>query len=248
MNQLSHLVEPARLLMTWQPTDESASSRTRRIVGEVIWDEIRNTAIFRYLKNTEDFSAAEASGFKGFPAFRLDVEKTDEGVLLSLMRRLPPRNREDFADYLHLHGLAAPFTLSDMALLGYTGARLPSDGFALVPEFPSEINACEYVMEVAGTRHALQHANTLTQLQPGDSVSIEPDPKNPIETDALSVICHGQRIGYVNRALKPMFHRWLRTGELTVKIVRLNGKPTRPLVYVCVHFKKRSETSFPGCL
>ena len=72
------------------------------------------------------------------------------------MRRLPPRNREDFGDYLYLHGLAAPFKLSDLALLGYTGARLPSDAFALVPEFPVDAGPCEYVMEVAGTRHVLK--------------------------------------------------------------------------------------------
>ena len=68
------------------------------------------------------------------------------------MRRLPPRNREDFADYLQVHGLSAPFELSDVALLGYTGARLPSDGFALVPEFPEDIRPCDYVMEVTGAR------------------------------------------------------------------------------------------------
>jgi hypothetical protein len=188
--------------------------------------------MFHYLKGTEDFRAAESAGFKGFPAFRLDDDEICYGVLESLMRRLPPRNREDFADYLRLHGLAAPFSLSDVALLGYTGARLPSDGFALVPEFPAEAHPCDYVMEVAGTRHVLQ--GSLSGLRPGDPVSIQPAPDNPFESDALAVVHEGRRIGYVNRALKGMFHRWMQTGRMSTTIERQNGKPHRPLVFVRV--------------
>lgn len=232
MPPLSHLVEPSRLLMTWQPSDEGAPVRTRRVVGEVVSDNAVGEVVFRYLKGTEDFKAAEAAGFKGFPAFRLEDSEIRHGVLESLMRRLPPRNREDFADYLQLHGLAAPFKLSDLALLGYTGARLPSDGFALVPEFPLDAGPCDYVMEVAGTRHVLEGA--LSDLRVGDPVSIQPDPGNLVESDALAVLHHGQRIGYVNRALKGMFYRWLQSGRMTAMIERQNGKANRPLVFVRV--------------
>ena len=128
--------------------------------------------------------------------------------------------------------LAAPFKLSDMALLGYTGARLPSDGFALIPEFPPDAAPCDYVMEVAGTRHLLQ--SSLTDLHVGDAVSIQPDPTNEVESDALAVVHDGHHIGYVNRALKGTLYRWLRTGRLTATVERQNGKPSRPLVFVRV--------------
>lgn len=232
MPPLSHLVEPSRLLMTWQPSDEGAPVRTRRVVGEVVLDMSSAEVVFRYLKGTGDFDAAVTAGFKGFPAFRLEDTEIRHGVLESLMRRLPPRNREDFGDYLRLHGLAAPFKLSDLALLGYTGARLPSDGFALVPEFPADAGPCDYVMEVAGTRHVLQGA--LSDLRVGDAVSIERDPSNAVESDALAVVHHGQCIGYVNRALKSTFYRWLQSGRMTATIERQNGKPNRPLVFVRV--------------
>lgn len=232
MPTLHHLVEPSRLLMTWQPSDEGAPVRTRRVVGEVIPGAGSKSVVFRYLKATEDFKAAEVAGFKGFPAFRVDEEEIRHGVLDSLMRRLPPRNREDFADYLQLHGLPAPFELSDVALLGHTGARLPSDGFALVPEFPEDARPCDYVMEVAGTRHVMQ--GPLSDLRVGDPVSIQPDPDNPVESDALVVLHEGQRIGFVNRALKGMFRRWMQSGRMTVTIERQNGKPQRPLIFVRV--------------
>ena len=230
MSPLRNLVEPSRLLLTWQPSDEGAPVRTRRVVGEVLPAHGSSSAVFRYLKGTEDFQAAQAAGFRGFPTFRMDETETRNGVLESLMRRLPPRNREDFAEYLQLHGLAAPFRLSDVALLGYTGARLPSDGFALVPEFPEDALPCEYVMEVAGTRHVLQ--GPLSDLRVGDPVSIQLDPGNPIESDALVVLHDGQRIGFVNRALKGMFYRWMKNGQVTATVERQNGKPQRPLIFV----------------
>ena len=232
MTSLRNLVEPSRLFMTWQPSDEGARVRTRRVVGEVVSDQLSSEVVFRYFRESEDFKAAEAAGFKGFPAFRLEDAETRHGVLESLMRRLPPRNREDFSEYLELHGLPAPFRLSDLALLGHTGARLPSDGFALVPEFPPDAVPCDYVMEVAGTRHVL--LSSLSELHEGDVVTIQPDPGNAVEADALAVIHQGHRIGYVNRALKDMFHRWLQTGNMTATIERKNGKASRPLVFVRV--------------
>lgn len=105
MSPLRHLVEPSRLLLTWQPSDEGAPVRTRRVVGEITPGTGSTPPVFRYLKETEDFKAAEAAGFTGFPAFRVNEMEFRHGVLESLMRRLPPRNREDFPDYLQLHGL-----------------------------------------------------------------------------------------------------------------------------------------------
>ena len=230
MNPLRHLVEPSSLFMTWQPSDEGAPTRTRRVIGEVARDGAG--IVFRYLKGTQDFSAAENAGFKGFPAFRLENLETREGVRESLMRRLPPRNREDFVDYLRSHALPAPFALSELALLGYTGARLPSDGFALVPDFPPEAHPCEYIMELAGTRHVFN--GNLADLRVGDTVTIRTDPTNPVEADSLMVYHRDQPIGYVNRALKAMVYRWLATERLSAVIERLNGKPDRPLVYVRV--------------
>ncbi len=122
--------------------------------------------------------------------------------------------------------------MTDLALLGHTGASLPSDGFARVPEFPADAGPCDYVMEVAGTRHALQ--GPLSDLRAGDAVTIQPDPSNVVEADALAVLHHGQRIGYVNRALKGMVYRWMQSGRMTATIERQNGKPTRPLIFVRV--------------
>ncbi len=231
MNILHHIIEPSRLLMTWQPVNMDAPSRTRRVIGEVS-RELGGQTVFRYLKDTPDFKEACNTGFKGFPAFRLEDDEIREGVIETLLRRLPPRNREDFAEFLAQHRLPSPFNFSDMALLGYTGGRLPSDGFALVPDFSQNGVPCDYLMEVAGLRHI--SGADVSNIHVGDTVNFMTDCDNPVDQDALLVICQEQKIGYVNRAFKASLNRWLQSHHVTASIEKFNGKPERPLVYVMI--------------
>lgn len=231
MKTLNHIIEPARLLLTWQPLDEQSKSRTRRIIGEVQKDS-DGIVIFHYLKNTLDYEEAWKAGFVGYPSFSTQQDKFSQGVIQSLMRRIPSRQREDFSDYLAQHRLPAPFDYSDMALLGYTGARLPSDGFALIPVFPADKIPCDLLMEVAGLRYV--YFQSINNIQAGDLVTFEIEPGNLVDPDALAVMHKGHRIGYVNRAMKNNFHGWLRDHHITATVERINGKPERPLVYVRV--------------
>ncbi|WP_160809604.1 hypothetical protein [Nitrosomonas sp. HPC101] len=188
---------------------------------------------FRYLQGTEDYEAAIDAGFKGFPAFRGEAEEFSDSVLNAFIRRLPPRNREDFDDFLALHRLPSPFTHSDMALLAYTGAKLPSDGFSLVPDFIKECIPCDFLMEIAGVRHVFR-GDISRILEIGDPVSFLPDEHNIVDRDAIFVVCRGQNIGYVNRVMRENFNFWLKHYDVVASIERLNGKPDRPLVYIRV--------------
>jgi len=229
MTVLQNLIEPKRLLMTWQPSDEGASPRTRRVVGCVEKDG--NEVVFRYLKEHPDFQMAQQNGFTGYSAFRID-EKTSEfrqGVLEAFLRRIPPRKREDFNEYLAQHRLPFPFPLGDFALLGYTGAKLPSDGFALVPDFQIGDVPCDFLLEIAGLRHCI---SDVSNLSVGDAVEFEIDTNNPVDHDSVGVMHNGTRIGYVNRAIRDVFRQWLNSGMVKAKIERINGKPDRPLVYL----------------
>jgi hypothetical protein len=232
MTPLRYIVEPERLLMTWQPSERSGQSRLRRIVAEVNDDRTASAWRFRYLLGTEEMVAAQAAGFEGHPAFKLADADYKQGVRETLLRRLPPRNREDFADFLMMHRLPNPFPGSDLALLGYTGAKLPSDGFSFVPVFPAHSDPCEYILEVAGVRHV--YVGDLEHIRAGDLVAFELEPSNTFDPGAITVLHRGQKLGYVNRALLPSFHNWLVGGKLEGRIERKNGTPARPLVYVRV--------------
>lgn len=227
---LEHIHEPKRLLLTWQPVDEASSARTRRVVGSL--EEIDGQSIFRYLKDSEDFRKAQEAGFEGHPAFRLNNTKEDHvGAIESFLRRVPPRKREDFGKYLTQHRLPTPFPFSDMALLGYTGARLPSDGFSFVPDFAPEDVPCDFLLEVAGVRHCQPDISALS-LE--DAVTFDAHVENEVDVDAIAILHDGIKIGYVNRALRKTFRSWLETREVNASIERLNGKPERPLVYLLV--------------
>lgn len=231
MTPIHHIVEPDGLLLTWQPQDEQAQTRTRRVVGEIRRNS-EGELTFKYLKGTTDYLKAEEAGFKGYPAFEVRADENVSGVIDSFLRRLPPRKREDFADFLALHRLPYPFNYSDIALLGYTGARLPSDGFALVPIFPDGAVPCDYIMEIAGFRHAPDAS--AENLAVGDAVSFAVDSSNPVDQDAIGIFHGGVRVGYVNRALKDSFRRWLDSHHVAATVERMNGKPERPLIYLRV--------------
>lgn len=91
---IEHLVEPTKLLVTWQDNRE----RTRYVVAELI--RTNDKVTFRYLVDTDDFRKAGEHGFECYPAFKNVHETHEIGVLDSLMRRLPPRTRADFPQYL----------------------------------------------------------------------------------------------------------------------------------------------------
>ncbi len=191
--------------------------------------------MLRYLPQSPDYIAAVECGFTGYPAFHPSSVEHRKGVGEALGRRLPPRKREDFGDFLAKHRLPNPFPYSDLALLGYTGAALPSDGFALVPDFPDSPGAFDYITELAGVRHV--SGLNLSGVRVGDEVQFAMDRENTVDRDAVFVVHKGKPLGYVNRAIRQRLAKWASTGQLSARVERLNGKPERPLVYVRLEYR-----------
>lgn len=103
MRYIEHLIEPERLLLSWQALE--SRDRSRFVVGELVRKE--GKIVFNYFKDTEDFQQACLHGFAGHPAFRIrdGVISYENQVLEAFTRRIPPRNRSDFYRYLELRGL-----------------------------------------------------------------------------------------------------------------------------------------------
>lgn len=148
MNQIEHIIEPTRLWLVWQPGEVDSQSRRRHIVGEIV--KSGDDIFLQYLTDTEDFKSAIEVGFVGYPAFKLGETVHRIGVPDAFMRRLPPRKRDDFHEYLERYRLPKDFSGSDMALLGYTGAKLPGDGFEIYADLADASVPFEIVLEVAG--------------------------------------------------------------------------------------------------
>ncbi|MEZ5862676.1 MAG: hypothetical protein R3D25_00810 [Geminicoccaceae bacterium] len=144
---------------------------------------LRDGAEFRSLNRGRAFAELASLGYAGYPAFSLKRLVHDEGVLRTFMRRLPPRSRRIFQEYEHQFRLSPGLVLSGFALLGQTGAMLPSDGFSLWTRWPRKPAIAMLLLEIAGYRyHALEDK---AAIEIGMPVELQPEPENEHDPSAV---------------------------------------------------------------
>jgi hypothetical protein len=237
---IEHIFTSTRLFLLWQAPE--GADRSHFVVGELRDEE--GGISFRYLTNTEDLSKAVTLGFECYPAFRKQDRIYTEGVMDSFMRRLPPRKRGDFTKYLEQWRLTADATgsLSDFALLAYTGGKLPTDGFSVVWPLDEIEAPGEILLEVAGFRY---QDVELDELSVGMPVSFFPEPDNQYDSQAIRVDAGGKRIGYVKRQQCDAVARWLERYHVEAFLERFNGTAERPVVYVFCRLSQRKPETMP---
>lgn len=236
---IEHIAEPKRLLLVWRPPLE-VQARYHWAVGEL--SNTATGATFRYFHGSEfgsynDGKAEEelaSIGFRGYPSFVWGARERsmyEEDVLFAFLRRLPPRRRSDFSDYLRHFRVDPDVRLDDFTLLGLTGARLPSDGFYLLDPLDPTIERCELVIESVGFRHRDLPAEILRVPSP---IRLLAEPQNEHDPNAVRVELDGQKIGYVSRLQARTMQRWLSTRVVGASLVRVFGSPPRPLIFVTI--------------
>ncbi|KAA0891652.1 HIRAN domain-containing protein [Oryzomonas rubra] len=228
MTVISNIIEPNRLLLSWQPMSDD-QNRTRCVVGEILRQD--DNYILRYLVDSNDFRLALESNFTFYPAFRDTAKDHTSGVLETFMLRLPPRKREDFRNFLQSLRLPPDATISDFALLGYSEARLPGDGFSIINPFDNAPAPCQFLSEVAGYRY---YPGPSMNIQIGEPVTFEADPENKYDPMAIKIMLRGELIGYVNRCQTAPFHQWMLNNNLHAAIEKINGTPTKPRLLLFV--------------
>lgn len=215
MRYIKHIVEPDRLLLSWQ-TSIPGESRLRRFVAELV--RRGDDADLVYLKESEDFSRAQSLGFKDYPGF--DIEKeVHKNVLSSFMKRMPPRTRGDFGRFLEALRIKDDAKVSDFALLGYSGAKLPDDDFTVIHPFENSTAPFELMLPVQGYRYykdQLSLADLSTDMQAG----FEAEPDNYKDPKAIKIIIDGIKVGYVSRGLTGSFHKWMQS-DLTLSLIHI---------------------------
>ncbi len=228
MHFIEHIIEPPRLLLAWQTSDEKY--RTRYIVAELY--RTKDGVSLVYLKDTEDFRDAQNKGFESYPAFP-QIDQIYDNVLDAFMRRLPPRARGDFSQYLAGIRLKPDANFSDFALLGYSGTKLPSDGFSIIHPFNNVDKPCELLIEAAGYRHIKN--NHVKDIIIGTPATFTKEFNAKTQTEAISITAAGEQIGYVNRGLILTFTDWMNSGRIAdAWIEKINGTPGRPMAYIFV--------------
>ncbi len=231
MKYINHLIEPNRLLLSWQAQD--SKNRSRYIVGELVRDG--ETVVLNYFEDTSEFCDAREHGFTGYPAFQVKPGAIySNQVVEAFSRRLPPRSRSDYHRYLKLHGINPDTPISDFALLGYTGAKLPNDGFELVHTFDTTEGIFELIVEIAGFRHKSEIISENIQL--GDEVSFVAEPENQYDAHAIRIEKEGKTLGYIDRSRLKLFHKHFNAGSnIRGEVIRKNGTLDRPLIYIYVN-------------
>jgi hypothetical protein len=228
MKFITHIVEPRRLLLVWQGPE--GGDRSRHIVAELL--RTNHDVELCYLTQTEDFKKAVQNGFVGYPAFPKFDRIHKEGVIETFMLRLPPRERPDFFKYLESLRIHPTANFSNFALLGYTGARLPSDGFSIVHPFDDADEPCELLTEVAGFRY---YEGMNMQLTVGMNATLQPEPGNLYDPQAIMVLIDGKKVGYIGRGLLDAVHRWMNNRcAITAVIEKMNGRPDRPSIMLFI--------------
>lgn len=237
MNWIENLASPSELILAWQPSDIT-SDRFRWAVATLKIEDLG--CVLRYLREGSGFEEKNAGksyqelrklGFEGHPSFDLRKDRHSSGVLEAFLRRLPPRGRKDFRDYLHKFRISSELELSSFSLLGLTEARLPSDGFSLVDPINRDTQICELMLEVAGYRH---YVHSAPPIEIGDSIEISHEPENFVDSNAVRLHRHGVTIGYINRLQAPTFLYWLSHRNLSAEIERINGTSDRPRAFIFV--------------
>lgn len=224
---IEHLVEPRRLLLYWQARE--SMKRSRFYVGQLI--KQGDQVSLHYDFNSQDFLKAKELGFAGYPAFPLKQAEHNHQVLEAFKRRLPPRSRRDFIRYLELRAIKADAEISDFALLGYSGAKLPNDGFELVHPFDEPPGIFEVLLEIAGFRHESQIEAEALQI--GDPICFVLEPENEYDPKAIRIERKGVKLGYVPRGHLDMLHRMINlNAHFVSEVYRMNGTPERPLIYI----------------
>lgn len=230
-NWIQHVHEPSRLVLAWQAADERGN-RTRFAVGEITKRE--GNYVLRYYSDTPDVVKAKELGYEGYAAFDVKKSEHTKDVLSAFMRRLPPRSRSDFDQYLQGLRLTPTATLSDFGLLGYSGAKLPSDGFSLVDTLEGAGTPGEFLLELAGYRY---YPPQLTDSDIGAEVSLVLEPTNPVDQGAVAVHYNDRKIGFINRLRTPVIKQWMASGRTSAVIERFNGRLDKPRAFIFLRVK-----------
>ena len=220
-------IQTRRALLTWQRPLEQPGSRDRFAVAELL--QCEGGVAFSYLGEGSLAPALEA-GFSGYPGLALGEAHEADTAIDVLARRLPPRDRPDFDDFMETFGLSPQADFSDLSLLAYTGARLTGDSFGVTETFEGFDRPFRYVFDVSGYRHYRSGAPDLAVDEP---VIFRRDPTNEHDSDAIEIARENDaRLGYVNRLQAQTVQRWIEHGSIDARVFRLGGHSVYPRLFV----------------
>jgi hypothetical protein len=196
----------------------------------------------KYLIDTTDYKNAVADGFKGYPAYPIENGQLFKNVLGIFMRRLPPRSRKDFHIFLDSIRIKSDTAISDFALLGYSGGKLPDDDFFFIHPFEDADDKFELLTMIQGLRRYPSAVKLIEDnlLTTDSDVKFIREPENKFDPQAIAIYFENTKLGYIGRGLLSSFHSWLGDNRIKVAFIeRINGSIDHRKVYIFVKVDKK---------
>lgn len=200
-----YIYEPTRLILTWRSHLDGTSSKYFPVAELVQYDQ---KAIFKYLSASDQYQQARKNGFLGFPGVSLKSEGHDNALDL-FIRRLPPDTREDYNLYLKQNRLPENFSGSTFALLAYTGGRLASDSFVLIPDVSDVVPPADILLDIHGLAYHLEK-NEIKHIQEDSELTFRHEPDNEHDSYAVAIYLKDRKLGYVSRVISHAFLQLMR--------------------------------------
>jgi hypothetical protein len=221
-------IQTNRALLTWMRPLGAGGRRDRYVIAELVQD----SAGVCFTWQTKDLEAARQTGFDGYPGITLNLGTRNYEAIKVLLRRLPPRGRSDFPDFLRAFGMAPEARWSDLSLLAYTGARVvsDSDGFGVAETFDGFDRAFRYVFDVSSFR---KYRDGSPDLHEGDQIRFQCEDTNAFDPQAVQVLdFRNNCLGYINRTQTERMRSWLADGQVDAHVFRINGRSSYPRLFV----------------
>ena len=229
-------VPTRRARLVWQRPLDTSGRRDSHAVAELV--ETESGISFNYLDEHE-LTKARQDGFMGYPGLPMDADDLGPIAIEVLSRRLLPKQRADFGQWLAGFGLSTEDDLSSLTLLAYTGARLTSDSFSVCETFEGFNEPFSYVFDVIGSRH---YRDRYGELEVGESLAFVREIDNEQDPNAIVITrSDGTPVGYVNRLQADTVGQWVDAGQITGTVFRVNGRLEYPRLFLLAEISSTAD-------
>ena len=211
---ISHFSEPSRLLLAWRGTRSKRRTHALRCRQAIAQRKRCHAALSERARGRK----AQEARVSGISSLQVRSARTSARRACGLSSPIAATSPAGFDAYKAQFRLKPDLGLTDFALLAYTGARLPSDGFSVVDKLEDVRAPSELVLEIVGHRHWVTKLKS--PLHIGEALDLLPEPENPVDKNAVVMKARGNVVGYVNRLQTAAFQKWLREGSVEATLDR----------------------------
>lgn len=203
-----------KLLVIWQDN----VTRLRWVIGSLTK---KDSYEFQY--NTDTIQALRNKGFTGLIAFpELNKKYLSKNLFASFVSRLPDKRRSDIKEVLKTYELE---TYDEFELLKKSGGRLPIDSLEFVEPIDLSKKLIVRQFYIAGVRfNCDKSCSTISSIPINATLEIMSEPENSFDENAVSILYHGNKIGYVPSYFSKELTKAINNRNIILKIVRINAR------------------------